>query len=198
MGLTKINQNLYSRALTFFQKALDIRVGIYGEADPSVRDTYSIMGFTEAASGDLDGALRKLGDALRVSQLLGDRLKEAETLSNIGNAHREKEEWELALEHYDDCMSIRIAELGRDHESVADALMAIGNVKSDMSKQEDAVKSYKDGESDLRPLSFQFCSAVSYTSFRNSASNLVESSSWKQQKNCINYSENRDDSIPWR
>jgi len=144
MGLTKINQKLYSRALTFFQKALDIRVGIYGEADPSVRDTYSIMGFTEAASGDLDSALRKLGDALRVSQLLGDRLKEAETLSNIGNAHREKEEWELALEHYDDCMSIRIAELGRDHESVADALMAIGNVKSDMSKQEDAVKSYKD------------------------------------------------------
>ena len=152
MGLTKINQKLYSRALTFFQKALDIRVGIYGEADPSVRDTYSIMGFTEAASGDLDGALRKLGDALRVSQLLGDRLKEAETLSNIGNAHREKEEWELALEHYDDCMSIRIAELGRDHESVADALMAIGNVKSDMSKQEDAVKSYKDGESDLPPI----------------------------------------------
>ena len=149
MGLTKINQKLYSRALTFFQKALDIRVGIHGEADPSVRDTYSIMGFTEAASGDLDGALRKLGDALRVSQLLGDRLKEAETLSNIGNVHREKEEWELALEHYDNCMSIRIAELGRDHESVAEALMAIGNVKSDMSKQEDAVKSYKDGESKL-------------------------------------------------
>ena len=149
MGLTKNNQKLYSRALTFFQKALDIRVGIHGEADSSVRDTHSIMGFTDAVSGDLDGALRKLADALRVSQLLGDRLKEAETLSNIGNVHREKEEWELALEHYDNCMSIRIAELGHDHESVADALMAIGNVKSDLSKHEDAVNSYKDGESSL-------------------------------------------------
>ena len=149
MGLTKINQKLYSRALTFFQKALDIRVEIHGETDSSVRDTHSIMGFTDAASGDLDGALRKLADALRVSQLLGDRLKEAETLSNIGNVHREKEEWELALEHYDDCMSIRIAELGRDHESVAGVLMAMGNVKSDMNKEEDAVKCYKDGESNL-------------------------------------------------
>ena len=147
MGLTKNNQKLYSRALTFFQKALDIRVEIYGEADSSVRDTHSIMGFTEAANGELDNAIRKLGDALRVSQLLSNRIMEAETLSNIGNVHREKEEWELALEHYDSCMSIRIAELGNDDESVADVLMAIGNVQSDMSKHEEAVKSYKDGES---------------------------------------------------
>lgn len=147
MGLTKNNQKLYSRALTFFQKALDIRVEIYGEADSSVRDIHSIMGFTEAANGELDNAIRKLGDALRVSQLLSNRIMEAETLSNIGNVHREKEEWELALEHYDSCMSIRIAELGNDDESVADVLMAIGNVQSDMSKHEEAVKSYKDGES---------------------------------------------------
>jgi len=178
MGLTKNNQKLYSRALTFFQKALDIRVGIHGEADPSVRDTHSIMGFIEAVRGDLDGALRKLADALRVSQLLGDRLKEAETLSNIGNVHREKEEWELALEHYDNCMSIRIAELGHDHESVADVLMSIGNVRSDMSKHKDAVQSYKEGESNMWSLCLLSFIQHSHTLlFVNSPPNIVKSSS---------------------
>ena len=149
MGLSKHNQGNYSRALVFFTKSIEIRTQLHGENHPSIGDAHNLMGFVEAKNGDLDAALCRLEDALRVRKMLGNRLKEAETLLNIGHVHREKNQFELALEHYDDCLSIRIAELGKGDVTVSDALMAIGNVKSDMAQHDGAVSSYKEGKTNL-------------------------------------------------
>jgi tetratricopeptide (TPR) repeat protein len=73
-----------------------------------------------------------------------DEVKVSETLKNIGNVHREKQEHELAVECYEECLRIRRSELGDDHEKVADALIAIGNVRSDMENIDEAMRAYKE------------------------------------------------------
>jgi len=144
MGFTKHNQRDYKRAMLFFEKSAKIATDLYGEVHPSVGDAYNMMGFIEAKRANLDNALGKLADALRVRQQTGDRLKESETLINIGNVYREREKFELSVENYDDCLSIRVAELGRENDRVAEALVSLGSVRSDMGLRKEALKFYKE------------------------------------------------------
>jgi tetratricopeptide (TPR) repeat protein len=60
------------------------------------------MGFIQAKRNDLEDALQLLWDALRIRKLQGDKIKISETLKNIGNVHREKQEYELAKECYEE------------------------------------------------------------------------------------------------
>merc|ERR1712113_479929 len=84
-----------------------------------------------------------LWDALRIRKLHQDNVKVSEVLKNIGNVHREKEELELAIECYKECLRIRRAEPGLE-EKVADALIAMGNIQSDMQRTEEAMQSYQE------------------------------------------------------
>ncbi|KAL7537032.1 hypothetical protein ACHAXR_008373, partial [Thalassiosira sp. AJA248-18] len=163
MGLAKHAEGSYSHALILFAKSLVMRVELHGEAHPSVGDTYDILGFVEAKTGNLDTALRRLTEALKIRKTLGDQLKEADTLNNIGNLHRERNEFELALQRHDECMNIRISVLGRNDESVADTLMALGNVNSDMEKPQEALSHYREGPKDASVASvFQKVGMVQY------------------------------------
>lgn len=110
-----------------------------------VGDTLNMMGFLKAKRGELDNALTLLWDALRIRKLQEDHIKVSETLKNIGNVHRQKDELELALECYEECLRIRRFELGPDHEKVADVLIAMGNVHNENILQaEEAKKLYKE------------------------------------------------------
>merc|ERR1712194_917870 len=144
MGLARLDEGVYSSALILFAKSLYMRIELHGKSHPTVGDTYDIMGFVEAKNGDLENAQLRLNNALKVRKLLRDRLKEADTLSNIGNLHRERNEFDLALQRYNDCLKIRIFELGRNNPSVADAFVALGNVQSDMDNPEEALSYYRE------------------------------------------------------
>jgi tetratricopeptide (TPR) repeat protein len=146
MGFCLQNKEASERALQCFEEALSIRQYQLGDDAKEVGDTLNMMGFLQAQRGELDEALSLLWDALRIRKLLNDRIKVSETLKNIGNVHREKQEYELAIECYEECLRIRRSELGDDHEKVADALIAIGNVQSDVGNSDDAMRSYEDGK----------------------------------------------------
>lgn len=144
MGFALHNQGHYEDSLDAFDEALSIRRDKLGDNHDSVGDTLNIMGFVQAKRGELDESLRLLWDALRIRKLNEDNLKAADTLKNIGNVHREKQEFELAIECYEECLRIRRSEVGDEHEKVADALIALGNVKSDMSDHERAMVCYQE------------------------------------------------------
>jgi tetratricopeptide (TPR) repeat protein len=144
MGFTLQHNEASERALHCFEESLNIRRFQLGEDAKEVGDTLNMMGFLQAKRGELDDALSLLWDALRIRKLQDDHVKVSETLKNIGNVHREKQEHDLAVECYEECLRIRRAELGDDHEKVAEALVAIGNVLSDMDHTEDAMGSYKE------------------------------------------------------
>uniref|UniRef100_A0A7S1UWN8 NB-ARC domain-containing protein n=1 Tax=Grammatophora oceanica TaxID=210454 RepID=A0A7S1UWN8_9STRA len=144
MGFTLHNQDSSERALQCFEEALSIRRARLGEEAKEVGDTLNMMGFLQAKRGELDSALTLLWDALRIRKTHKDDVKVSETLKNIGNVHREKQEHDLAVECYEECLRIRRSELGDDHEKVADALIAIGNVRSDLEQIEQAMEAYNE------------------------------------------------------
>ena len=146
MGLLLHEKGTYTDALAYLSKSLDMRVHIHGQNHPAIADIYDMMGYVDTKSGDLDSALRRLNDSLEVRKLVGDKLREADTLVNIGNLHRERKEFQLAIQHYDECLKMRISALGRNHGSVADVLMSQGNVHSDMNSTHDALARYREGE----------------------------------------------------
>jgi len=144
MGYTLHNNDEPERALVCFVEALSIRRYQLGNDSKEVGDTLNMMGFLKAKSGERDDALTLLWDALRIRKLQQDHVKVSETLKNIGNVHKEKNELELAIECYEECLRIRKAELGPKHEKVADTLIAMGNIHSDMLKMKEAMKSYQE------------------------------------------------------
>jgi tetratricopeptide (TPR) repeat protein len=146
MGFTLHHQDSSERALQCFEESLNIRKRRLGEDSKEVGDALNTMGYLQAKRGELDDALNLLWGALRIRKLHDDHVKVSETLKNIGNVHREKQEHELAVECYEECLRIRRTELGDEHEKVADALIAIGNVRSDMESTEDAMRAYEEGE----------------------------------------------------
>ena len=146
MGFTLYHQNSSERALQCFEESLNIRKRRLGEDSKEVGDTLNTMGYLQAKRGELDDALNLLWGALRIRKLHEDHVKVSETLKNIGNVHREKQEHALAAECYKECLRIRRTELGDDHEKVADALIVIGNVRSDMENTEEAMRAYEEGK----------------------------------------------------
>ena len=146
MGVMMDKKGLYTDSLGHFARCLVMQVQLHGEDYPDVADTYEMLGFVEAKMGNLDAALKRLTNALKVRKALGDKLKEAETLLNVGNLYRERDEFRQACEHYDECLNIRTAELGRITQPIAEVLMALGNVQSDMENPEKAVSHYREGE----------------------------------------------------
>jgi len=146
MGFSLQNNDNPERALECFEESLSIRQFQLGEDAKEVGDTLNIMGFLMAQTGELEEALALLWDALRIRKLREDHIKVSETLKNIGNVHREKREYELAIECYEECLRIRRAELGDDHEKVADALIAMGNAQGDLGSNNDAMRSYEGGK----------------------------------------------------
>ncbi|KAL3810998.1 hypothetical protein ACHAXA_006550 [Cyclostephanos tholiformis] len=144
MGLSVQEKGANSDALACFSKSLDMLIHLHGRNHPGVGDIYDVMGFLHTKSGELDAALNRLTDSLEVRKLVGDKLMEADTLVNIGNLHRERKEYQRAIQQYDESLKIRISALGRNHESVADVLMELGNVHSDMSNTQDALARYRE------------------------------------------------------
>ena len=96
MGYTLQNQDSFDQALDCFEESLNIRKEQRGLDAKEVGDTLNMMGFLQAKRGELDDALSLLWDALRIRKLQDDHVKVSETLKNIGNVHREKQEHELA------------------------------------------------------------------------------------------------------
>ena len=146
MGLSKYAEGLVDKALILFAKALVMRVELHGETHSSVGDTYDMMAYVEAKNKNYDTALRRLTEALKVRKEVGDKLKEADTLTNIGNLHRETKEFELAVQHHDESLNVRISFLGETDLSVAESFMALGNVKNDMGKTQESLEHYREGE----------------------------------------------------
>jgi tetratricopeptide (TPR) repeat protein len=144
MGLAMLEKGSFVEALDYFSISLDMRVHLHGENHQIIADTYDIMGFVEAKSGDFDASLQLLTNSLELRKSIGDKLREADTLVNIGNLLRERKDFKHALHQYNECLMMRITALGRNHALVADVLMAIGNVHGDMNNISDALDRYRE------------------------------------------------------
>eukprot|EP00804_Cyclotella_cryptica_P001810 CCRYP_018422-RA/>CCRYP_018422-RA protein AED:0.01 eAED:0.01 QI:141/1/1/1/1/1/3/1098/1518 len=143
IGTVNLNQCHYEKSLAFLSKSVDIMTKLHDEIHPFNGAAYNLMGFIEMKSGNENGALIRLSNALRVRRALGNRLKEAETLKNIGNVHRERNDLDVALKQYQECLAIVTDEEGSHSEAVVDLLIEMGSIMSDMNLHDDAISHYK-------------------------------------------------------
>lgn len=60
--------------------------------------------------------------------------------NNLGESYRHKGELEIALQHHQKALDIRLASLGADSSKVASSLLALANVEDGLSRYDDALK----------------------------------------------------------
>ena len=146
MGCSLLKQGFPDQALDCFDETWNIQTLKLGPDAMEVGDTSNMMGLAQTKRGvELDDALTLYWDALRIRRLHEEPVKVAETLKNLGDTHAAKDENELAMECYKECLRIRQRELGDRHEEVADVLIAVGDTHSQLDSFEEAMHSYHEG-----------------------------------------------------
>ena len=121
LGSAYHSLGFYDEGLVHHERALALRLKLFGPDHPSVATSYSNIGLTYDSKGDYDKAL-----AIQLKQLGADHPDVALSYNNIGAAHDAKGEYDKALEYYQKSLAIRLKKLGADHPDVAISYWSIG------------------------------------------------------------------------
>ncbi len=140
----KKSERIYAgkEALDYYTQALSILEKLPGKGIEDKTELLSDRGnVRKQFFGDYKGALVDYEKAMKLSQDIKDRGREAKSLSNIGSVFRETGEYEKALLYYGKGM--KIAENLNDTNFSARLLSKIGVVYDDIGKFENALTYYK-------------------------------------------------------
>lgn len=143
MGYVYNSRRKYEEAMECFEDCLKIQQSVLPDDDQRVGDSLNILGVVKTKAGFSQEGIRTLWEALRVRKLNDDLEKVSDTLNNIGNVHKEREEYDLALNCYQESLMFRKKHLGGSHIKVADSNFNIGIVYDKMGNQEQALTCYK-------------------------------------------------------
>ncbi len=108
-------------ALTYYQKALNIRERVLGTKHLDTAATYNDIAIVYKAMDDYSEALEYYKKALAIKEaILGiDHPNTALTYNNIANVYKAMDDYSEALEYYKKALAIKEAALGMDHPSTA-------------------------------------------------------------------------------
>lgn len=155
-----------NQAYVWLEESLKIRQSsseLANHDSKVVGDTLNMMGRIKGHRWELDDAIGLLKDALRIRHHIYSTSspedkeyddhrhscadKVSETLAIMGKVYGKKNEFDLALESYQECLRIRRSELGGpndDEAKIVDALVAMGQVQSYMEHHDDARQSFRE------------------------------------------------------
>ena len=153
IGIMYIKGKEAKMAISFFIETLELRKRLFGEESVEVAIVLHFLGIAYRDSREDDCALDafnesivlwkrlcKLGDGIDDEQSM--RTRYASCLHELGLLRRQRGEFELALEAYNEALSIRQACLGDDNEETAHTLHCIGVVYCDIGAHERALNAY--------------------------------------------------------
>lgn len=143
IGLILLSLNDHEEALVAFREVVEIRQQTFGLMDEAVGDALNITGFLEMKSGNKEQALRFLSKALDIRRHNEEWAKAADTLQQIGDIHREAQNFDLAIDCYKECLKLSSMELGDEDEGIADGYIALGNIQTVVGQHADAGASYQ-------------------------------------------------------
>ena len=129
----------YDEALTHHQRALTLRLKLFGPEHSDVAVSHNAIGMGHHKKGDYDPALEHYQKslAIRIKQLGPEHFDVAESYNNIGMFHHEKGDYDQAIEYLHKSLAINLSQLGSEHLQVATSYNNIGLVhyeKSDHDK----------------------------------------------------------------
>ena len=130
IGFVYSEQGDYSRALSCYEKALQIQLQIYGRQHPSVATIYNNMGGMYIDQGDYDQALACYKKALSIQlQVYGEQhAAVAMSYNNIGGVYDNLGNYSQSLSYYEKALSIQLQVYGEQHPDVATSYNNIGGI----------------------------------------------------------------------
>ena len=121
------NMHNYSEAQTSEQRALEIRVRLFGDEHQSTADSYHFLGDTQRAQGDLSSALQSTKRALDIKRksLGEEHSSTAESYHSLGLTQHAQGDFPSALQSAQRALDIRLREFGEEHSSTADSYLSL-------------------------------------------------------------------------
>jgi tetratricopeptide (TPR) repeat protein len=135
----------YDEGLVHHERALALRLKLFGPDHPSVATSYSNIGLTYDSKGEYDKALEyyQKSLAIRLKKLGPDHPSVATSYNNIGNVYDYKGEYDQSLELHRKSLAIRLKQLRPDHPSVASSYNNIGSVYNNKGEYDQALEYYQ-------------------------------------------------------
>ncbi len=150
--------NLYNdignprEAIAYYEQALTIDKGVYGERHQRVARDLNNIGIALEALGEYEKAIEYYMQALSIDkEVYGERHSSVATrLNNIGSALHDLGEYEKAIEYYEQALSTDKEVDGERHPSVARDLNNIGELRRTLGELEEAIEYYMQALSIIR------------------------------------------------
>ena len=145
IGFVYSEQGNYTQALSYYEKALQIQLQIYGEQHPSVATSYNNIGCVYSDQGDYNKALSYYEKALQIRlQVYGEQHPDvAVSYNNIGLVYSEQGDYDQALSYYEKALSIWSQINSEQHPDVAVGYHNIGLVYSEQGDYTQALACYE-------------------------------------------------------
>ena len=131
LGDTQHAQGDFSSALQSAQRALDIRLKLFGEEHASTADSYHSLGDTQHAQGDFSSALQSAQRALDIRlKLFGEEhASTADSYHSLGDTQHAQGDFSSALQSAQRALDIRLKLFGEEHVSTADSYHSLGDTQ---------------------------------------------------------------------
>ncbi|CAF4511448.1 unnamed protein product, partial [Rotaria sp. Silwood2] len=135
----------YSKAITFYERALDIKEKTVPQNLPDLASSYNNIGNVYAKTGEYSKALLYYEKDLKISQktLPPNHPDLAASYNNIGLVYDNMGEYSKALSSYERSLEIRKIALPPNHPDFAQSYNNIGNVYNNMGEYSKALSSYE-------------------------------------------------------
>ena len=145
IGFVYSEQGNYTQALSYYEKALQIQLQIYGEQHPSVATSYNNIGCVYSDQGDYNKALSYYEKALQIRlQVYGEQHPDvAVSYNNIGLVYSEQGDYDQALSYYEKALSIWSQINSEQHPDVAVNYSNIGSVYANRGNYNRALSYYE-------------------------------------------------------
>lgn len=153
VGIMYIKGKEAKTAINFFAETLELRKRLFGSDSVEVAVVLHFLGVAYRDSREDDRSLDAFHESIDLWKRLltlpdsadnekSAKAKYASSLHELGLLRRQRGEFELALQAYNEALSIRHACLGEDHEDTAHTLHCIGVVYCDIGAHEKALSAY--------------------------------------------------------
>jgi len=134
----------YEKAISFYNKALNIDIEVLGEKHPDVAISYNNLGSMYNKIGEYEKASNFHNKALNIKiKVLGEKHPEiASSYDNLGDVYNKIGEYEKASSFHNKALNIKIEVLGKKHPSIGHSYNNLGNVYNETGDYEKAISFY--------------------------------------------------------
>jgi tetratricopeptide (TPR) repeat protein len=144
LGGVYLKQNIadYKKAISFFNKALELNLNRYPESYISVSVNYNELGLAYMLQGDFDNSIENHKKSLTI-QLENNHDDVSSTLECLGVVELKRKNFKAALDWFENALKIKEYKLGYYHSNVASTISAIALIYTNIGDSENAIKNWQ-------------------------------------------------------